>query len=161
MATMLEKDAIMTLSAQNLSAQSIWDYVDGKKRSAEATEIAEAAARRAEQAKLREAFEAREIAPDALDRVASLVRRAVNAGEKEALVMRFPSEWLPDQGRSITSHDPAWRERLSGFPKRAYEFFERELAPRGFQVKTQILDWPGGIPGDVGWFLTWKRPEED
>jgi hypothetical protein len=96
-----------------------------------------------------------------LDRIATLVRRAVDAGEKEALVMRFPSEWLPDQGRSITSHDPAWRERLSGFPKRAYDFYERELAPRGFQIKVQILDWPGGIPGDVGWFITWKRPEED
>jgi hypothetical protein len=151
----------MALSAQNFSAQSIWDYVDGKKRATEAAERAEAAARLAEQEKLREAFEAREVAPDALDRIAILVRRAVDAGEREALVMRFPSEWLPDEGRSITSHDPAWRIRLTGFPKRAYEFYERELAPRGFQVKVQILDWPAGIPGDVGWFLTWKRPEED
>lgn len=150
----------MTLSAQNFSAQAIWDYVDGKKRAAEAAERAEAATRRAEQEKLREAFEAREIAPEALERIAALVCRAVDAGEKEALVMRFPSEWLPDQGRSITSHDPAWRERLTGFPKRAYEFYERELAPRGFQIKVQILDWPGGMPGDVGWFLSWKRAEE-
>ena len=151
----------MTLSADKFSAQSIWDYVDGKKRAAEAAERAEAAARRAEQEKLREAFEARDVAPDALDRIATLVRRAVDAGEKEALVMRFPSEWLPDQGRSITSHDPAWRQRLSGFPKRAYEFYERELAPRGFQLKVQIIDWPGGMPGDVGWSLSWKHPEEE
>ncbi len=151
----------MDLSTQNFSAQSIWDYVAGKKRAAEAAEQAEAATRRAEQEKLRKAFESREVAPDALDRIATLVRRAVDAGEREALVMRFPSEWLPDQGRSITSHDPAWRQRLSSFPKRAYDFFERELAPRGFQIKVQILDWPGGIPGDVGWFITWKRPEED
>ena len=151
----------MTLAPQNFSAQSIWDYVDGKRRAAEATERAEAATRHAEQEKLREAFEAREVAPDALERIATMVRRAVDAGEKEALVMRFPSEWLPDQGRSITSHDPAWRERLSGFPKRAYDFYGRELAPHGFQIKVQILDWPGGIPGDVGWFITWKRPEED
>ena len=150
----------MTLSAQNFSAQAIWDYVDGKKRAAEAAERAEAATRRAEQEKLREAFEAREIAPEALERIAALVRRAVDAGEKEALVMRFPSEWLPDQGRSITSHDPAWRERLTGFPKRAYEFYARELAPRGFQLKVPLLDWPGGMPGDVGWFLSWKRAEE-
>ena len=82
----------MILPNQNFSAQSIWDYVDGKKRASDAAEQAEAAARRAEQEKLREAFEAREIAPDALDRIATLVRRAVDAGEKEALVMRFPSE---------------------------------------------------------------------
>ena len=151
----------MTLSAQNFSAHAIWDYVDSKKRAAEDAEHAEAAVRRAEQDKLREVFEARDVAPDALERIATLVRRAVDAGEKEALVMRFPSEWLPDQGRSITSHDPAWRQRLSGFPKRAYEFYERELAPRGFQLKVQIIDWPGGMPGDVGWSLTWKHPEEE
>jgi hypothetical protein len=148
----------MTLSPQNFSAHAIWDYVDGKKRAAEDAEHAEAAVRRAEQDKLREVFEARDVAPDALERIATLVRRAVDAGEKEALVMRFPSEWLPDQGRSITSHDPAWRQRLSGFPKRAYEFYERELAPRGFQLKVQIIDWPGGMPGDVGCSLTWKHP---
>lgn len=130
----------MTLPNQDFSAQSIWDYVDGKKRAIDAAEQAEAATRRAEQEKLRNAFEAREIAQDALDRIASLVRRAVDAGEREALVLRFPSEWLPDQGRSITSHDAAWRNRLIGFPKRAYEFYERELAPRGFHVKVQILD---------------------
>ena len=82
----------MTLTPQNFSAQAIWDYVDGKKRAQQAAEPAEAAAKRAEQAKLREAFEGREIAPDALERIATLVRRAVDAGEKEALVMRFPSE---------------------------------------------------------------------
>jgi hypothetical protein len=62
---------------------------------------------------------------------------------------------------SITSHDPEWRAKLTGFPKRAHDFYMRELAPRGFQLKAQILDWPGGIPGDVGWFLAWKHPEEE
>lgn len=99
--------ATMTLSADKFSAQSILDYFDGKKRAAEATDRAEAATRRAGQEKLREAFEAREVAPDTLDRIATLVCRVVDAGEREAMVMRFPSEWLPDQGRSITSHDPA------------------------------------------------------
>ena len=82
----------MTLSPQNFSAHAIWDYLNGKKRAEEAAEQAEAAVQRAEQAKLREAFEGREVAPDALERIATLVRRAVDAGEKEALVMRFPSE---------------------------------------------------------------------
>ncbi len=56
MAAMLEKDAIMTLSPQEFSAQSIWQYVDGKKRAADAAERAEAELRRTEQGKLREAF---------------------------------------------------------------------------------------------------------
>lgn len=151
----------MAVTAQNLSASAIWNHIAEKKKAAEAERIAQEEAAKAERAKLREAFEQREIQPEALDRIATVVRRAVEAGEKEALVLRFPSEWLPDQGRSITSHDPEWRAKLTGFPKRVHDFYMRELAPRGFQLKAQILDWPGGIPGDVGWFLAWKHPEEE
>ena len=139
----------MAVTAQNLSASAIWNHIAEKKRAADAERIAQEEAAKAERAKLREAFDQREIQPEALDRIAIVVRRAVEAGEKEALVLRFPSEWLPDQGRSITSHDPEWRAKLSGFPKRAYEFYMKELAPRGFQLKAQIMDWPGGIPGDA------------
>jgi hypothetical protein len=81
-------------------------------------------------------------------------------GDKQVLVLRFPSDWLPDQGRAITSHDKNWPEKLDGFAKRAYDYFKRELEPRGFQIRAEILDWPGGMPGDVGFFLQWKRPEE-
>jgi hypothetical protein len=154
-------ERVMAVTAQNLSASAIWNHIAEKKKAADAERIAQEEAAKAERAKLREAFDQREIQPEALDRIAIVVRRAVEAGEKEALVLRFPSEWLPDQGRSITSHDPEWRAKLSGFPKRAYEFYMKELAPRGFQLKAQIMDWPGGIPGDVGWFLAWKHPEEE
>ena len=94
-----------------------------------------------------------------MERIAAVVRRAVEHGEKQAMVLQFPSEWLPDSGRSLTTHDPNWHEKLDGFPKRAYEFYARELAPRGFQLKVEVIDWPGGMPGDCGWFLTWERPE--
>ena len=61
----------------------------------------------------------------------------------------------------MTNRDPDWHRVLEGFPQRAYAYFEKELAPRGFQLKAEILDWPGGVPGDVGFFLTWKRPDEE
>jgi len=60
-------------------------------------------------------------------------------------VLQFPSEWLHDQGRAVTNRDPDWHRELEGFPQRAYAHFEKELAPRGFQLKAEILDWPGGI----------------
>jgi len=151
----------MAVTAENLSASAIWADIAAKKQAALAEIQAQKEAADIERAKLREAFEKREIQPEALQRIATLIRRAVEAGEKEAMVLRFPSEWLPDQGRSITSHDPEWRAKLSGFPKRAHDFFVKELQPRGFQLKAQIIDWPNGMPGDVGWFLTWKHPEEE
>ncbi len=151
----------MAVTAENLSASAIWADIAAKKQAALDEIQAQKEAADIERAKLREAFEKREIQPEALQRIATLIRRAVEAGEKEAMVLRFPSEWLPDQGRSITSHDPEWRAKLSGFPKRAHDFFVKELQPRGFQLKAQIIDWPNGMPGDVGWFLTWKHPEEE
>jgi len=151
----------MAVTAENLSASAIWADIAAKKQAALAEIQAQKEAADIERAKLREAFEKREIQPEALQRIATLIRHAVEAGEKEAMVLRFPSEWLPDQGRSITSHDPEWRAKLSGFPKRAHDFFVKELQPRGFQLKAQIIDWPNGMPGDVGWFLTWKHPEEE
>jgi len=153
--------AAMAVTAENLSASAIWADIAAKKQAALAEIQAQKEAADIERAKLREAFEKREIQPEALQRIATLIRHAVEAGEKEAMVLRFPSEWLPDQGRSITSHDPEWRAKLSGFPKRAHDFFVKELQPRGFQLKAQIIDWPNGMPGDVGWFLTWKHPEEE
>jgi hypothetical protein len=49
----------------------------------------------------------------------------------------------------------SWPETLTGFGKRAHEFFLNELQPKGYKVRAQIMDFPGGVPGDVGIFLRW------
>jgi hypothetical protein len=149
-----------TAAGGGFSADSIQAYIAGKKEATAAEQRAHAAAAKAEREKLHAAFLEREVRPDALDRLATLVRKAVDAGEKQALLFQFPSGWLPDQGRAITNHDKNWHEKLDGFAKRAYEYYERELAPRGFQLRAEIISWPGGMPGDVGFFLQWKRSEE-
>jgi hypothetical protein len=149
-----------TAAGGGFSADSIRAHIARTKEAAAAEKRAHEAAAKAERETLHAAFLEREVPPDALDRLAVLVRKAVEAGEKQALVFRFPSEWLPDQGRAITNHEKNWHEKLDGAAKRAYEYYERELAPRGFQLRAEIVDWPGGMPGDVGLFLQWKRPEE-
>lgn len=105
---------------------------------------------------LHEAFLAREVPEDALNLVEALVRRAAAEGEREVMVMRFPSAWMKDDGRSITSGQENWPEQLDGFAARAYEVYRRHLQPRGFAVRAVILDYPDGMPGDVGLFLSWK-----
>ena len=66
-------------------------------------------ARRAEEEKqagmsdLRRSFEERELPPDALTKLQGMIRRAALDGEREALVLHFPSQWMMDSGRSITS----------------------------------------------------------
>jgi anti-sigma factor RsiW len=150
----------MALDASNLSVQAIWDAIAQKKQNAEDERRAAEAAAKAERDALHAAFNEREVRPEALQRIAAVVRRAVENGEKRVQVLRFPSEWLPDSGRGITSHDPDWHLRLGGFPRRAYDYYLKELQPRGFQLQVEIVDWPGGMPGDCGWFLSWKHPEE-
>jgi hypothetical protein len=151
----------MSIFGKNFSADSVRDFIHAKKAAEADEKRAFEAAQKAERDKLKASFEEREVQPEALDRIAALIAKQIERGEKQALVLQFPSEWLPDQGRGVTNRDPNWHVKLEGFPKRAYDFFAKELAPRGFQLKAEILDWPGGVPGDVGFILTWKRPEEE
>jgi hypothetical protein len=150
----------MSFTGQTLSADAVRSYLQSKKDEETSKQRAYEASARAERDRLHEAFMEREVQPEAMDRIATLVRRTIDMGDKQALVVRFPSDWLPDQGRAITNHDKNWPEKLDGFAKRAYDFFVRELEPRGFQIRAEIVDWPGGMPGDVGFFLQWRRPEE-
>jgi len=150
----------MNITGSTLSADAVRAYLHSKKAEEEAKQRAFEASTKIELDKLHESFNGREVQPEAMDRIATLVRKTIDMGDKQALVLRFPSDWLPDQGRAITNHDKDWYDKLNGFPKRAYDFFKRELEPRGFQIRAEILNWPGGMPGEVGFFLQWKSTEE-
>ena len=108
-----------------------------------------------EQKKLKEAFMSREIHPDAPDRVNAAIRTAAEQGKNELLVIQFPSTWLSDGGRAINNSEPDWPGSLEGFAKRAYDYYTENLQPLGYKVRAQIVNFPGGKPGDVGMFLSW------
>lgn len=150
----------MEIIGKDFSSASVRNYIQSRKKQAEAELRAYEAAQREQRQKLHKEFMEREVQPEALQRVAALVEKAVDRGDKHVLLFQFPSEWLSDSGRSITSQDPNWHRKLDGFAERAYAFYERELAPRGFRLRAQIVDWPGGMPGDVGFFLSWPTQEE-
>ena len=101
-------------------------------------------------------FEEQAVNPAEARRIISaMVRRAAENGKREVMALRFPSDWCTDKGRAINNFEPDWPETLTGFAKRAYEFYEQELRPAGYRIRAQILDYPGGVPGDVGIFLSW------
>jgi hypothetical protein len=108
-----------------------------------------------EHQQLRDAFMAREIHPDVFERVSKVVRAAAERGEREVLALRFSSQYCTDGGRAINSFEPDWPGTLTGFAKRAYDFWQKELEPQGYKLRAQIMDFPGGVPGDVGIFLRW------
>ena len=87
--------------------------------------------------------------------VTQLVDRAAERGQSEVQIYRFPNSLCTDRGRRINNAEPEWEKTLEGRPKLAYEFWHEHLAPLGFHLKAQVLEYPGGMPGDIGFFLTW------
>ena len=92
---------------------------------------------------------------EALKRVATIIERAVANGLTEVQVYRFPNAICTDHGRAINQQEPGWETTLTGVPKEIYEFWDRQLRPRGYKLRVQIIDFPGGVPGDVGITLKW------
>ena len=127
-----------------------------EKEMVRAREIADAEKRRAdERHHLQEAFINRELHPEVKARVSAALRAAAERGETHLRVMTFPSELCKDGGRAVNSGDPNWPTTLIGFAARAYEFYRTELQPHGYRLRAEILDFPGGMPGEVGITLTW------
>ena len=92
---------------------------------------------------------------EALKRAAAIVERAVANGLTEVQVYRFPNTLCTDHGRAINQQEAGWEATLTGVPKEIYEFWDRQLRPLGYKLKVQIIDFPGGMPGDVGITLKW------
>jgi hypothetical protein len=88
--------------------------------------------------------------------IMQLVDHAAAAGQSEVQVYRFPNELCSDRGRRINNSEADWEKTLEGRPKAAYEFWQDHLRPLGFHLKAEVLEYPGGMPGDIGFFLTWK-----
>ena len=93
---------------------------------------------------------------DRLARAAAIIKRAADNGLMEVEIFRFPKELCTDRGRAINQREPGWEKTLTGLPKELYEFWEKHLKSRGYKVGFQIVDFPGGMPGDVGMTLKWN-----
>src|SRR6476660_933732 len=92
---------------------------------------------------------------EAIRRVAAIIERAVSNGLTEVQVYRFPNALCTDRGRAIHQQEPGWETTLTGLPKEMYQFWDRQLRPLGYKRNFQIVDFPDGMPGDVGITLKW------
>ena len=113
---------------------------------------------RAEKAKQDLLKELKSEAPISEERIRSFLLRvkAVAAtGATEMLMGRFPCELCTDHGRAINMAEPGWPETLTGRPRQGYLVWKAKLQPLGYHLKAQIVDWPNGVPGDVGLYLSW------
>jgi hypothetical protein len=85
----------------------------------------------------------------------SVIQRAVRNGLTEVQVYRFPNVLCTDKGRAINQMEPGWEKTLTGIPKEIYQLWTDYLKPRGYRIRYQIIDFPGGVPGDIGITISW------
>ncbi|HTB41185.1 MAG TPA: hypothetical protein VK777_29115 [Reyranella sp.] len=93
---------------------------------------------------------------EVMEKAAIIVNRAVENGMTSVQVFRFPNHVCTDNGRAINQAEEGWEQTLTGVPKEIYDFWQRQLKPRGYHMRFEIIDYPGGMPGDVGIFLSWR-----
>jgi hypothetical protein len=92
---------------------------------------------------------------EAIRRGVKLIERAVAHGKTEVQVHRFPNQLCTDKGRAINQQEPGWENTLTGVPKEIYELWAKYFRPRGYKLRVEIVDFPGGVPGDIAMTLKW------
>lgn len=90
-----------------------------------------------------------------LERAFAIIKRAADNNRTEVEVGRFPNQLCTDRGRAINQQERGWETTLTGVPKELFDFWSRHLKSRGYKLRMQVVDFPNGMPGDIGISLSW------
>jgi hypothetical protein len=93
---------------------------------------------------------------EAIQRAIKIIERAVSNGRTEVQVYRFPNQLCTDRGRAINQQEAGWEKTLTGVPKEIYQLYDKYFRSRGYKLRVEIIDFPGGMPGDIGMTLKWS-----
>jgi uncharacterized protein (DUF1778 family) len=85
----------------------------------------------------------------------TIIQRAVRNGLTKVQVYRFPNSLCTDKGRAINQQEAGWENTLTGIPKEIFQLWADYLKPRGYRIGYQIIDYPGGVPGDIAVTIAW------
>lgn len=127
---------------------------DFERRQAEQHDAARRAAAEQRRQKTKELID-QHISDESWRSLLHQARQAAERGEKEWLLLRLPSQLLSDGGRAVNAPQHDWPKTLRGEAAEIYLRWERDLKPQGFGISARVLDFPGGMPGDIGLFLEW------
>jgi hypothetical protein len=142
----------LSLSIRDLFASR--DAAAARRRAeAEAAE----AQKKSELAAFSERVQTYQITDEDRERAIHRIRKAFDAGERELMIVKFPSLLCEDGGRRINNHLEGWQDTLPGVMHKIYEWWDRELKAGGFTFSARVIDFPGGMPGDVGIFVGWPE----
>ena len=138
------------------SVQELQGYMTQRRHAEQAQEEARRAAmEQAEKEQIKQLMTPIEINDERIANFMRRVRQAAEQGEHQILILRFPSSMCQDNGRAINNSLPGWEDTLVGVPQQILHVWQEHLKPLGFRLSAEVLDYPGGMPGDVGLFCRW------
>lgn len=92
---------------------------------------------------------------EAIQRAVRVIENAVRNRLTQVQIFRFPNELCTDGGRAINQREAGWETTLTGIPNEIYQLWQKYFRDKGYGLRVEILDFPGGKPGDVVMTLTW------
>ena len=95
-------------------------------------------------------FEARGLTDADRKDVLSKVNVAFETGQREVMLVSFPSDFCTDGRQRVNNRLPGWQDTLPGGAQVFLGFWRDALQPGGFGFGARILNFPAGVLGDVG-----------
>jgi hypothetical protein len=162
-------------SARSLSVAALFAERDARRRHDREAEEQLQRRKEEELAEFRKRLDNFQLTDTAIQSGLDRIKRAFERGETELMVSTFPSSFCTDGGRAIVNagappisrpskadqaarpQEPEWLATLPAGVRQVYDYWKSDLQPGGFSFSARIINYPGGMPGDVGLFFSWPK----
>ena len=85
----------------------------------------------------------------------TFIKSSVRKGLTYVKVYRFAHTLCTYKGGAIYQQEPGWEKTLTGIAQEIFQLWSDYLKPRGYRIRYQIVDFPGGVPGDISIVIAW------
>jgi hypothetical protein len=143
--------------AISLSLAELYASHDERRRKSEAAAAEVAQQGRAQGSSARDRFDHRELTDTDRREILSKIRVAFESGQREVMLVSWHSDFCTDGGRGVNNRLADWQDTLPAGARIFVTFWQEALRPGGFGLGSRILNFPGGVLGDVGLFVTWPE----
>jgi len=109
----------------------------------------------AEQDEFRRYFMSSDVTEQDRQRIRQRAMRLAEQGQTEICILSFPSDFCSDGGRAINVDLQDWPSTLTGRAAKLFELWEQNAKPMGYRLEARVLNYPKGIIGDIGLYVTW------
>lgn len=160
----------------NLSVADLFAEREARRRRDNAADEQLKRKKREELAAFKKRLDEFQVTEDQVKAVLHRIRRAFERGETELQLTSFPSSFCTDSGRAIINagappinkptkeeeaaardREPDWLGTLPAGARKVYDYWKAHLKAGGFAFTARVIDYPGGVPGDVGLFFSWPK----